>query len=189
MEKFKQYFSNAKTYVSERSDLFVGIGVVAGLLAIVGVVVLVNELSGPQIVYQPVKACDVFTPAEAQSLLGEKINNTEKNNPQISGNFAVSKCGYSDLNSQAMRVAAVTIRTGINDEGVAKNKADFATAQATNSNEDVASLGDSAFFNAIAGQLNVLKAGNWYIFSYGVGDSPEQNTLDDALLLARKVLA
>lgn len=188
MEKFRQYLHTAKTYIAERSDLFVGIGVVAGLLAIVGIVVLVNELSGPQIVYQPVKACEAFTPAEAQSLLGEKINNTEKNEPQISGNFGVSKCGYSDLNSQAMMVAAVTIRSGINDEGVAKNKSDFAQSNAVNASEDVPGIGDSAFFNGKAGQLNVFKGKSWYIFSYGLGDSPEQNTLEKSLELARKVV-
>jgi hypothetical protein len=186
--KLQQYMQSTKTYIVERSDTFIGIGVVIGLLAIVGAVALINHLSGPQIVYQPIKACDLFTPTQAQSLLGEKINGVDKNEPQISGNLAVSKCGYSDLNSAAITVAAVTIRTGINDDGITQNKSDFAKSKKNNATEKVPQLGDSAFFNAKVGQLNVLKGGNWYIFNYGLGDSPEQNTLDKALELARKVL-
>lgn len=85
-------------------------------------------------------------------------------------------------------VAAVTIRSGINDEGVAKNKSDFAQSNAVNASEDVPGIGDSAFFNGKAGQLNVFKGKSWYIFSYGLGDSPEQNTLEKSLELARKVV-
>lgn len=180
--------SSAQTYITERSDVFVGIGIVAGLLVIVGIFALINHLSGPQIVYQPIKACEVFTPAKAQSLLGPDMSGADKNEPQISGDLAVSKCGYSNLDAQAMIVAAVTIRTGINDEGVTQNKSDFAKSKAANSTEKVSNLGDGAFFNGKLGQLNVLKNGSWYLFSYGLGSAPEQNTLDQALKLAHKVL-
>lgn len=188
MEKLNQYLQRAKTYIVQRSDVFIGIGVVAGLVAIIGIGMLISSLNGPRIVYQPIKACDLFTPAKAQSLLGEKINGVDKNEPQISGNFAVSKCGYSDLNSAYMMVAAVTVRTGINDKGTAQNTSDFAKSKKAYATEQVSTIGNSAFFNGTSGQLNVLKDGNWYIFSYGLGSAPEQNTLDKSLELAHKIL-
>ena len=184
----KKYIHTTKTYVAARSEQFIGIGVVAGLAAIVGIVVLIVQLGGPRIVYQPIKACDLLTPARAQSVLGEKINGVDSNEPKISGDIATSKCAYSDLNADVMKVAAVAIRSGINDEGVAQNTSDFKTAKAQAGNTTVTGFGDGAFFNPRSGQLNVLKDHKWIIVSYGLGSSPQTNSLEEVSALARKVL-
>lgn len=186
----KQHFHKAKQFIKNNSETVVGTGVVAALVAIVGIVALVNHLSGPVIVYQPSKACDLFTVTEARSLLGEDVLNTESNTPIISGDTAVSKCSYTDTNpnANAMKVAAVAIRSGINDAGQAKNVADFAAAKSSNTVEAVKDLGDDAYFNRTSGQINVLDNKRWLIMSYGLGSSPEANTLDDAVSLAHKVL-
>lgn len=188
--KLARYLLLIKTYVTQRSELFVGIGVVAALFSLVGIVVLVNQLSGPRIEYKPVKACDLLTPAEAQSLLGEQINGVDKNEPTITGDLATSKCSYSDLNAGAdnMKVAAVAVQSGINDDGVSKNKSDFSTANAQPGIETVTGIGDMAFYNPTSGQLNVFDDRDWIILSFGIGSKPEQNTLESVSELARKVI-
>lgn len=190
MKKLKSYLQTAKTYITERSELFVGIGVVAFLFGIVGVVVLVNHLSQPQVVYTPTRACDLLTPSEAQELLGEKINSVDKNKPEIKENVAVSKCSYTDLNTDLsqMIVAAVAVRSGINDEGTAQNKNEFTSAKAAKTSEKVPEFGENAFFNTSNGQLNVLRDHDWIVVSYGVGANPEQNTIEKVSELTRKVL-
>lgn len=186
----KKYFEHVKQYVKANNEMVVGVSVVAGLFAIVGIVVLVNHLSGPVVVYQPAKACDLFTVEEARTLLGEDVLNTESNKPVINGDVAVSKCAYTDTNgsSDAMKVAAVAIRSGINDAGQAKNETDFAAAKASNIVDDVTGVGDTAFFNKTAGQLNILSDKKWIIINYGFGATPESNTAEDASIVAKKVL-
>lgn len=190
MKDFKKYLQAAKTYIAERSDLFVGIGVVAGLVLIVGIIALVVQLSGPRIVYQPAKACELLTPARAQDLLGDKVFSVDSNNPTIADNVATSKCAYTDQNADPtqMRIAAVAVRSGINDEGDAKNKAEFAQAKrAVGTEGNVEKLGESAFFNASNGQLNILTGHMWLITNYGLA-SATANTLENATELAHKVL-
>lgn len=180
----------AKTYVAERSDLFVGIGIVGGLVVIVGVIALVVQLSGPRIVYQPIKACDLLTPAKAQDLLGDKVISTDANQPVISGNVATSKCGYTDENpdQSQMRLAAIAVRSAINDEGNVQNKSDFAQAKkAVGAAGEVKNIGESAFFDAANGHLNVLTGHMWLIANYGYA-STSGNTLEKATELVHKVL-
>ena len=187
----KQHISTIRTYVTERSELFVGIGVVGFLVGIVIVVALVNHFSGPNIVYQPVKACELFTPDEAQDLLGDGVISVDTKEPIISETTATSKCSYTDGNpngADTMVVAAVAIRSAINDEGVSQNKTDFSKAKSNSSVTNVEDMGDSAFFNATLGQLNVYEDKTWTILSYGLGSAPETNTLEKAKELARIVL-
>ncbi len=186
----KKYVDHVKQYVKANSDAVVGASVVAGLFAIVAIVALISHFSGPMIVYQPAKACEWFTVDEARSLLGEDVLNTESNKPVIDGDVAVSKCGYTDTNgnSDAMKVAAVAIRSGINDAGQAKNETDFAAAKSSNIVDDITGIGDAAYFNKTSGQLNVLNDKKWIIINYGFGATPEANTAEDAIIVAKKVL-
>ena len=183
-----QFFQKAKKFVVKHDEAFIG---AAFVLVVVIAVAAVAYINSPKIVYQPAKACELFTPAEAQEMLGEKVLSTEANEPTIKDDMATSKCSYTDENpdQNAMLVAAVAIQSGINDTGVAKNKADFPKAKAAKGMEAVNDIGDSAFFNPTRGQLNVLKGKDWFIFSYGVGASPQENTLEKQLELARKTIA
>ncbi len=190
-QKITHHIETSKKYITERSEVFVGVGVVAVLAAVVGIVVLIVNLNGPNIVYQPSKACDLFTPAEAQSLLGDRVISVDTTKePQISGSVATSKCSYTNETADATNiiVAAVAVRSGINDEGVIKNSDDFAAAKANNSSGSIQGIGESAYFNQSVGQLNVLDKKNWIIISYGYGASPESNTPEKAVELARLVL-
>lgn len=147
----------------------------------------------PHIVYQPIEACKKLTPEKAMDLLGDKVIGVDKNKPVITNDVAESTCSYSDKNPASMKVAAVKIRSAINDNGIKQNKTEFGLASLNDGREHIDGIGQSAFFvtdkaNAQAGQLNVLTKRSWMIFSYGVGDNPQENTRDDVIKLAKSVL-
>jgi len=175
---------------SYKKELIIGAAVVVGSLAVIGVIALAIYSSIPKVVYQPATACALFTQAEAQELLGDSTFNTNSDAPVISKNFGSSKCGYADGNpdKEKVVVAAINIRSGINDNGVQQNKSDFTNGMPTQGVEEVKDLGDKAYFNFSVGQLNVLNGRDWIIFSYGVGSTPQENTVENAVMLAKKVV-
>ena len=164
--------------------------VVACVLAAAMLIMIFVRSSAPKLVYEPVGACRLFTTDEAKGLLGAATVQSNDTEPAISGNTAVSKCGYTDGNrtTEQMVVAAVIVRSGINDSGVAENKEDFVRLQPRGSTEVVQNLGDAAYFNLTNGQLSVLDGRQWIIVSYGVGSTPEANTKENAIRLANVVI-
>ncbi len=144
----------------------------------------------PHYTYQPVKACDLLTPAKAQDMLGDHVLSVDTKDPVVSGDTATSKCSYTDANadSSKLKVAAVAVRSAVEDKGIQQNKTDFVQARSNNDVEVVKGVGDSAYFNKANGQLNILDGGNWIILNYGTGSAPQTNTVDDAVKLAHKVL-
>ena len=175
---------------SYKKELIIGAAVVVGFLAIIGIIALAIYSSIPKVVYQPAKACELFTQLEAQELIGNSAFNTNADAPVLSGNLAVSKCGYADGNPDKEKViiAAINVRSGINDKGVDQNISEFKSGIPSQGVEEVKDLGDKAYFNLAAGQLNVLNGRDWIIFSYGVGSAPQENTVENAVLLAKKVV-
>ena len=175
---------------SYKKELIIGAAVVVAVLAIIAAIALVIYNSTPKVDYEPTAACSTLTTAEARELLGDNAFNANTNEPIISGNTATSRCGYTDgnANTQDLIVAAVIVRSGINDNGVEQNKIEFANGTPTQGVEIVTGLGDSAYFNQVNGQLNVLKGRNWFILSNGLGTAPEANTLEDVTALALKVV-
>lgn len=187
----KQYFHTAKKYIDTNKEIAVGLAVIVGFIVLMGGVAAVFMRSNqPAIVYQPAKACDLFTLAEAKDLLGEKTLNSSNQAPKVSGTTAISRCGYTDGNPETanMIVAAVTVRSGINDEGVARNKTEFATGKKATGIEAVKNVGNDAYFNSTRGQLNILSGNEWIIVSYGLGSDPLANKQDDAVKLAQNAL-
>lgn len=175
---------------SYKKELIIGAAVVLAVLAIVAAIVLFIYNSTPKVVYQPAVACETVTSVEAKELLGDAAFNTNTNDPVLSGNTATSRCGYASgtANTETMLVAAVIVRSGINDTGVQQNKTEFANGTPTQAVEIINDLGDSAYFNQSNGQLNVLKGRNWFILSNGLGSAPEVNSKEDVVKLAQKVL-
>jgi len=175
---------------SYKKELIIGAVVVFAVIAIIAAIVFAIANSGPKVDYPPTVACDTLTSLEAQELLGNSAFNSADDPAVISGDLATSRCGYTDgtNNTETMIVAAVILRAGINDKGVEQNKTEFAQGTPTQGVEVVKDLGDSAYYNQVNGQLNVLKDKNWYIFSYGVGSTPEANIVEDTVKLAEKVL-
>lgn len=188
-QHLQKHMQTIKDYlVAHRQDIKIATPIVIIVTALVGTIAFAALHDMPNIVYQPVKACDLLTLPEAKELLGEKLNGVDKNEPIISGETATSKCSYTDLNQNQMMVAAVAVRSGINDKGVSQNKSDFALAKSNDGNETVVGVGDSAYFTKASGQLNVLSGRKWIIISYGVGEHPEANTIEQAVKLAKIVL-
>lgn len=186
-----QHVETTKEYIKKYKIEFI-IGLVVVILAIAAIitVTIIARSSVPKIVYQPANACDLLTIAKAKELLGDNTVASGAKDPLVSGNTATSRCGYTDGNpdTQNMIVAAITVRSGIDDKGVQQNKTEFTNGKPTQAVEDVSDLGDGAYFNQQNGQLNVLNGRDWIIFSYGPGSAPESNTVEQAVQLAQKVV-
>lgn len=174
---------------SYKKELIIGSVAVVVLLALIATIAVLINNSQVKVIYEPEKACDMLTMAEAKELLGANTMLSGTTDPKLSGTTAVSKCGYTDGNTdtEKMIVAALMVRSGVNDEGVALNKSQFANGRPENT-ETVNDVGESAYFNKENGQLNVLDGHNWIIISYGQGTAQEANTIEDAVELAEKVL-
>ena len=190
----KHYFQTARTYViAHKKDFTIGAGVFVGLALVAGLIVLiVANIDRPaEIVYKPVRACDLFTLDEAKELIGSNaFRSTEDADPVLQGNAVTSSCGYSDGNANIddSIVAAIKVRSGINDDGIEENKNDFQRGIPDEKISNVPDLGDSAYFNQVNGQLNILNGLDWIIISYGVNSDPAGNTVDQAVALAKKII-
>lgn len=187
-----KYLQSAKKFIKDllARDVTIGVLVVLGFVIIVVVVVAVIQNAQPKIVYQPAVACVLFTEDEAKEMLGDQVLHQRPADPTLQNDVATSKCAYTDTNPEQsqMKIAAVAIRSGVNDKGAAKNKAEFAAAKTAHGVEVVNNVGESAFFSPKLGQLNILKGRDWFIVSYGVGSDPQSNTIDDAIELSQKVI-
>ena len=190
MNKYLQSIKNLLRNLFAK-EVTVGVLVMLGFVAIVVVVVLFIQNAGPKIVYQPSVACDLLTKDEAKEMLGDQVLDRNQANPTLQDNVATSKCSYTDVNPEQnqMKVAAIAVRSAVNDKGTEKNKREFAAAKLNQGMQAVSNLGDKAFFNPELGQLNILKGRDWIILSYGIGANPQANTLDDAIELSQKVIA
>lgn len=187
----KNYFEQAKAYVAEHKKQFtVGTSVVVAIIIVfVGLSLYSYNTAQPKIVFEPANACDLFTLDEAKTLLGDQTIKTITNTPVQQKNLTVSNCAYSDglADTANARVAAINIRSAINDAGIQENKTQFEAGKPTGIQE-VSGIGDTAYFNAGLGQLNILKDTTWVIVSYGAGADPTANTLEDDTQLAKLVL-
>ncbi|QHN43142.1 hypothetical protein GII36_04815 [Candidatus Mycosynbacter amalyticus] len=178
---------SVKLYVAQHTQcLLTMLFAIVLLAAGMGLVVWFAHTTAPKVVYDPTNACKLFTTEEATDLLGSATIQSVDDAPVVSRNTAVSKCGYTDGNhdQNQMVVAAIIVRSGINDDGVLENKRDFVKSQPRGATEVVQGVGDAAFFNTSNGQLSVLDGRDWLILSYGVGADPSSNTKDQALKLA-----
>lgn len=185
------YIVTVKSYITDhKKQIVTGAKVAAGSTGLLALVALFIYGVTPHYVYEPVKACDLLTPADALELLGDKAIGVNTKQPVVSNDTSISGCSYTDSNTKKMLVAAIKVRSGVNDRGVQQNRKDFATARLNNKDTitNVKDLGEQAYFNPVVGQLNVLDGRKWIILSFGVGSDPQSNTIDDAVKLAHKVL-
>ena len=182
------YIQTVKNYlITHKKELITGVAVLLGGALLIALYIYNNP---PVVVYKPTDACAMLTPVKAEQLLGEKVYSVDTKGSLVSGNIATSKCSYTDQNHDTSKllVAALAVRSGVNDKGVQQNKTDFFARRPATDMETVNNLGDSAYFNPILGQLNVLSGRQWIIISYGTGAAPETNTVDKAVELAHTVL-
>lgn len=186
-----EYLKDISVYIrAHKTKFMTGTGVTLAVGVVLILIALFVYNNQPKVVYQPATACNLLTLSEARELMGANTLRSNNALPVVSKNTAVSKCGYTDGNpgQQDMLVAALIVRSGVNDEGVEQNKKEFTAGWPSKNTETVSSLGDKAYFNTERGQLNVLKGRDWFIFSYGVGAAPQENTVEKVTALARKVI-
>lgn len=187
-----RYITSARAYLTaHKKEFIIGASVVAGIAILIAIIFGIMKLTaGPKVVYKPANACDLFTQNEAQELMGDNVIASGNQPPALGNDVAMSQCGYTDGNpdKENMLVAAVVVRSGVNDKGVKRNVNEFKESKQNTSTDTVDSVGDDAFFNARLGQLNVLDGKNWIIMSYGVGSEPQANTVEQALKMAEKVV-
>lgn len=184
------YISIAENFITSHKKQFVIGAWVALAVVVFATTTLLFLYNMPKDMQQSVKACDLFTTTEAQDLLGDKVISVDSKAPVISDDTATSKCSYTDNNpdKNKMMLAAIAVRSGLNAKGIEVNKADFTASRPSENIEPIKGLGDSAYFNKELGQLNILDGRQWIKLSYGAGETPQSNTLDDAIKLAHIVL-
>ena len=173
-----------------KKELLIGALVIVGLIAVVATIALLINNSSSKVDYPPKVACDAFTLNEAKELMGNSTLGSGVTPPVQLKDIATSECGYTDGNPDpdAMIVAAIKVRSGVNDKGVQQNKTEFEAGTPSQNVTKVDSLGSKAYFNEVNSQLNILDGNNWYIVTYGPGSAPEAGTLEDTVELAQKVL-
>lgn len=187
----KNYSKTFKASIRKhKKELTTTVIFLIGAIVLIGSIILFVQNSQTKIVYQPTEACKLLTLEEARDLMGPKTIRTRDGSIKITANGANSECGYTngDPDMYTMVVAALIVRSGVNDKGVEKNKADFAASRPESNVETVPDIGDSAYFNHDLGQLNILDGKEWIILSYGVGQTPETNTVEQAVEMARKII-
>lgn len=132
------------------------------------------------------KACQIFTVANARSLLGADVKEGENPADQSTQDLIVSTCTYRQVSSAAdtsdRKSASLLIRAPKTAKGSASNDNEFGALRPANV-QDAPGYGEQAFWNARNGELNVLKNHIWYILSYGPS-TPTARTLDQTRQMA-----
>ena len=164
-----------------------------GAIAVIGVAVIIGlYLYNKPPVYDAANACQMFSPTKAMDAIGNEVIQTGNSAPIAAGDVAVSKCGYTDKNTDETKkvIATVAVQSAINDDGAAKNKQVFDShKKALGDNvETVNNLGDAAYFEPTTGILNIATGKHWVKLLYGVGEGPTSKPLTEVIALARTII-
>lgn len=189
MNQFRNYLTKTKDYASMHRNEAILVTTAFATIAILGALFVYGHVS--KYVYEPTKACTIFTPEKALDLLGEKVVNVTTNNKDVvvQDDFATSSCGYTNEknDANAMTVAAIKVRSAINDKGAILNKSEYTKSRAANEIQDVKNIGDEAYYNPASGQLHVYSNRDWIILSYSVGSDQKTSTVEKVVELAKAV--
>ena len=137
------------------------------------------------------EACEVFTLADAKSLLGDNAKGGETGPELSSDDLAVSTCTYTqDAGSNApistSKSATLLVRAPKTSKGTISNQNEFGPLKPA-AVQAVEGYGDKAYWDAPHGQLNILKNNVWYVLSYGPA-TPADRSLDQARQLADSLI-
>lgn len=147
-----------------------------------------SETKTNPVIANYVKACDLLTLDEAKSILGNEAAQGSKDEPVQGEDVVVSNCVYTNnaVQVENIRIATVMVRTGISDAGKESNIATFKGGTPSDT-QPVVGIGEAAYYTPQAGQLSILKDGNWISVVLS-GTDPTKASLEDAKILAQKVL-
>ena len=125
-------------------------------------------------------ACDVFTQADAEKVLGTTAA-AEPVNPKVRRPKVVTTCTYNGFKDGKPIAATVQFRFGRDD---AEARGVFEDARLREQTKPLLLTGaDGAFWSSKTGQMNVLKGRTWITLTVG-GAKPDQRDDDDAKKLA-----
>lgn len=133
------------------------------------------------------QACSIFTLADAKQVLGDGAKGGVSPPDSSSDDLAVSSCIYTQSTGpsapvSSTKTASLLMRKPKTDDGKQSNIDQFGQLK-PHGVQDVSGYGNSAYWDAQHGQLNILKNGTWYIISNGPV-TPSARTLDGAEQLA-----
>jgi len=138
-----------------------------------------------------VKAREVFTLSDAQTLLGDNVTAGDSTDPTTTESISVDSASY-DNNATTVadiRIITVMVRTALDNDGKESNADAFKAGGAANPSgaEAVSGYGEKAFWDPSIHQLAILKDNLWIGIIYG-GTNPANNTLEDAKKVADLVI-
>lgn len=133
------------------------------------------------------KACQIFTLADAKKILGNSAKGGVVNTSSSTDDLLVSSCSYtqgsgSNTPVSSSQSATLLVRAPKNSRGEQSNQNQFGPLKPDDA-QDVSGYGQSAYWDAQFGQLNILKNNTWYILSYGPV-VPANRTLEQTQQLA-----
>lgn len=171
------------------------VGVIAAIVVVagVGVALLVNNNrqtkdggnnTPSSTKYTAIDACEVFTEAEAKTVLGAEATLGSNTAPATSDDIAVSNCNYTNNATSVpdVRTATLLARSAMTDTGMESNQAAFSDGRPQDA-QIVEGYGEEAFYTPSTGQLSVLKDNTWYLITYG-STNPSNYSLDKVKAMA-----
>ncbi|SRR5258708_5933576 len=145
--------------------------------------------TGPAFAEEAFDACEVFTAADAEKVLGAAAAGEPVNpNPKVKRPKVVPTCTYTGLKEGKPVAATVQFRFGKNDgearSAFDENKLQFQTKPI------IISGTEAAFWSAKTGQMNLRKGRAWVTLSVGPPKISERDMNDArklAEILAKKI--
>jgi hypothetical protein len=128
-----------------------------------------QQTAQPAKTFSPKKACDVITIDDVKKVLGQDAQiNTSSPKPEETPDLILSNCVYTrkGANPAENVSASLVVRSAKTETGAKSNESGFNNTRPVDA-QDVAGLGDKAYWNPQMGQLNILAHDNWYIVSTG----------------------
>ncbi|HET7827713.1 MAG TPA: hypothetical protein VFK97_02495 [Candidatus Saccharimonadales bacterium] len=133
------------------------------------------------------KACSIFSLADARQILGAGAKGGSNSLESSAQDVAVSQCAYTQSSGtsapvSSAKTASLTMRIPKTADAERTNASQFSLLKPATA-QTVSGYGDSAYWDAEHGQLNILKNQIWYILSYGPA-APSARSLEQTKQLA-----
>jgi len=134
-------------------------------------------------------ACKLLTLEDATAVLGRGTA-AVPGQPEIHGDdVSITTCNYTVVTGKGAndsRSITLLVRLPKNAEAARYNKANFGVQKPAGV-QDVAGIGDAAYWAASISQLNVLVGDTWYIIGNTTGQSAGHGTLDTSRAIYNQI--
>lgn len=115
-----------------------------------------------------VKACDAFTLAEAQTVLGGSAQASSLNGAAdtSTADQALSSCGYQVVSGSNVTTANVSLTGSLTQKGLSLTTASFSALKSKDAGTAVSGIGDQAFYDSKTNALVALKGNYMLVVTY-----------------------